>query len=104
MSQSAFSIENLLLSVAVLGVLYSMYRRKREHELLAWQAIWGALALHYAFQQIRFLTQSPWAALAERWFFFLAVLAVLYSAREYGRHRLSARWTVVLGVAGTGAM
>ena len=101
MSQSAFSIENLLLSLAVLGVLYSMYRRKREHEVLSWQAIWASLALHYAFQQVRFLTHSPWAGLVERWFFFLATLALLYAAREYAGHRLSSRWTVILGVAGT---
>jgi diguanylate cyclase (GGDEF)-like protein len=101
MSQAAFSIENLLLALGVLGVLYSMYRRKPEPQLLAWQAIWAAMALHYAFQQIRIQTQSNWAALPERWFFFLSALAFLYAAREYGGRRLSAGWVLGLCAAGT---
>src|SRR5262245_17366677 len=106
MSQSAFSLENLLLSLAVLGILYTMFRRKPERELRAWHAIWAALALHYAFQQLRFAaaSHSNWSTLAERWFFFLATLALLYAAREYGGRRPAPRSTIVVGVIGTVGM
>lgn len=98
MTPFAYGLLSLLFSLAVLGVLYSMYRQKRETQFVAWMAIWGALSLHYTFQQVRLSTEAPWAYALDRLGFALAMLALLYAAREYAGHPLRSGLVWILGL------
>ena len=101
MTPFAYGVLALLFSLAVLGVLYSMYRQKRERQFVAWMSIWAALALHYAFQQIRLATETRWALALDRLSFALAMLALLYAAREYAGHPMTVGWVLSLAAAVT---
>ena len=74
MSQHHYGILSLALSLVACGMLYVLYRRKRQSFLLVWVAIWGLLAGHYG---LLLLPQNPVQRLTQAGQDTLLVLAAM---------------------------
>ena len=97
MTQQFYAILSLLLSLAVGGVLFTVYALKREKIFLPWLTIWTLLSLHFCFLVLWNQAGTPVAWVLARWSSTLAALALVYAAREYSG--LPRRWRLLWGVA-----
>jgi diguanylate cyclase (GGDEF)-like protein len=97
MTQQFYAILSLLLSLAVCGVLSTVYARKRDKSLTPWLAIWILLSIHFCFLLLLNFTGESWAWALTRWSSTLAALGLVHAAREYsGRPR---RWGLLVAIA-----
>jgi diguanylate cyclase (GGDEF)-like protein len=96
MTQQFYALLSLLLSLAVCGVLLTVYTLRREKVFVPWLAIWTLLSLHFAFMILLDQTSQPSWVLT-RWSSTLAALGLVYAAREYAG--LPRRWGTLAAVA-----
>ena len=96
MTQLSYALLSLLLSLAVCGVLCTVYALRRERVFVPWLAIWTLLAIHFAFLLLLDSTHT-WKWALTRWSSTLAAMGLVYAAREYAG--LPRRWRVLAVIA-----
>ncbi len=97
MTQQFYAILSLLLSLAVCGVLLTVYSLKRERVFIPWLVIWTLLSFHFCFLLSLDDSGATWAWMLTRMSSTLAALGFVYAAREYAG--LPRRWGLLAAVA-----